>query len=149
LPEAELRKLAVDLQIEGANSLAVDQLVTAIQAEEVVFPGGEDALGAAPGPATGELDVGGGSPADQGGTAQISDEDPAAGLGFTEVYSSRIPAVRIRSVSPEGFRRAGRRFGPEWTTIPLAELDDDQVEALSEEPGLVLEGTYLDPAELS
>jgi len=36
-----------------------------------------------------------------------------------------------------GFWRAGRRFGPEPTVIPLADLTEDQIGAILREPALV------------
>lgn len=38
---------------------------------------------------------------------------------------------------PRGFRRAGRRFGPEPTVIPMADLSDAEIAALSGDPNLV------------
>lgn len=40
LPEVELRKLATDMEIDGAETLAVDLLVGAIQAEPALVPAG-------------------------------------------------------------------------------------------------------------
>lgn len=52
------------------------------------------------------------------------------------------PATRglvVASRRPEGFRRAGLRFGPEQSEpIPLSELSDDDVAALKAEPQLVV-----------
>ncbi|MDF3932939.1 hypothetical protein [Pseudomonas citronellolis] len=42
LPEADLRKMATDLEIDGADSLPIEQLVAAIQAEKVLVDEGDD-----------------------------------------------------------------------------------------------------------
>lgn len=46
LPEADLRKIGADLEIEGAETLAIEQLTAAIQAEPVLVPTGEEQAGA-------------------------------------------------------------------------------------------------------
>lgn len=46
LPEADLRKIAADMDIEGADTLAIEQLVAAIQAEPVLVPTGDEQAGA-------------------------------------------------------------------------------------------------------
>lgn len=45
LPEADLRKIADDMDIEGAETLAIEQLVAAIQAEPVLVPTGDEQAG--------------------------------------------------------------------------------------------------------
>lgn len=42
LPEADLRKIAADMEIDGADSLSVEQLVAAIQAGPVLVPTGDE-----------------------------------------------------------------------------------------------------------
>lgn len=37
-----------------------------------------------------------------------------------------------------GRRRAGRRFGPEPVVIPVADLDEDDLEALQGDPALIV-----------
>lgn len=46
----------------------------------------------------------------------------------------------------EVFRRAGRVFTAEATTIPLSELSDDDVDALKAEPQLVVSEVDIEPA---
>lgn len=47
--------------------------------------------------------------------------------------------LRIRSLSPRGFRRAGLRFGPVAQDLHEDALDQDTVRALMDEPMLVVE----------
>jgi len=56
-----------------------------------------------------------------------------------------VPALKIRSVSPSGFCRAGRRWVPEPQTVPLSDFTKKQVEALRAEPMLVVENTEFIP----
>lgn len=42
LPEAELRQIGADLEIQDAATLPVEQLVAAIQAQKVVMPAGDE-----------------------------------------------------------------------------------------------------------
>jgi len=58
-----------------------------------------------------------------------------------------IPALRIRSTRPEGFRRAGRRFGVAPQDIPLEGLDEGQIEALENEPNLFVERLAIEAPE--
>lgn len=58
-----------------------------------------------------------------------------AGAGETGSASPAIAALIIAS-KREGFRRAGRPWSVAPTTVPLAELTDDQVEMLYAEPML-------------
>ncbi len=54
-------------------------------------------------------------------------------------------AKALKIVSrPESFRRAGYAFTGAATTIPLADLTDDQVAALRAEPQLVVVDTETD-----
>lgn len=46
LPEEDLRKIAMDMEIDAADTLALDQLVVAIQAEPVLVDKGDDLSGA-------------------------------------------------------------------------------------------------------
>lgn len=49
LPEADLRKIAMDMEIDAADTLALDQLVVAIQAEPVLVDKGDGLSGAGAG----------------------------------------------------------------------------------------------------
>ncbi|HCF5954943.1 TPA: hypothetical protein NIH42_006238, partial [Pseudomonas aeruginosa] len=42
LPEAELRQIGTDLEIQDAATLAIEQLVAAIQAQKVLVPAGDE-----------------------------------------------------------------------------------------------------------
>ncbi|WP_447905419.1 hypothetical protein [Pseudomonas aeruginosa] len=44
LPEAELRQIGTDLEIQDAATLPVEQLVAAIQAQKVVVPAGDEVV---------------------------------------------------------------------------------------------------------
>lgn len=46
---------------------------------------------------------------------------------------------------PDSFRRAGREFGREATVIPCKELTSDQIDALVNEPELVVVVVDLPP----
>ncbi|EOW1553728.1 TPA: hypothetical protein ACGR4O_006290 [Pseudomonas aeruginosa] len=44
LPEAELRQIGADLEIQDAATLAIEQLVAAIQAQKVLLPAGDEVV---------------------------------------------------------------------------------------------------------
>lgn len=54
--------------------------------------------------------------------------------------------LRIVSRRDGGFRRAGRHFNAEGTTVPLSELTADDVEQLRSEPQLVVVDVEIDAA---
>lgn len=60
--------------------------------------------------------------------------------------AKKIKALRVVA-KREGFRRIGRRFGGEPTDIPLTELKDDEIKALTSDPGLVCVETTVDAPE--
>lgn len=63
----------------------------------------------------------------------------------TEKKPAKVPALRVRSCSPSGtFRRAGEEFSREPRTIPLADLRQDQIKRIREEPMLVVEDVEID-----
>lgn len=73
-------------------------------------------------------------------TARITDEQPAraeadAGVGGAD----RVGADGCLVVTGprQGRRRAGRAFGPETVSIPLADLSGEEVEAILSDPLLV------------
>lgn len=68
----------------------------------------------------------------------------AAAVDLVAIESTHI---RVRAVPREGFRRAGRSFGQEWTEIDLNELDEVQVDQLLTERNLVCEFLVKDAAE--
>ncbi|AFR52189.1 hypothetical protein I5Q65_08115 [Pseudomonas aeruginosa] len=44
LPEAELRQIGTDMEIQDAATLAIEQLVAAIQAQKVLLPAGDEVV---------------------------------------------------------------------------------------------------------
>lgn len=54
------------------------------------------------------------------------------------------PGIRVVSRAPS-FRRAGREFTAEATTIPLDDLTEDQYKAIVSEPELVVVKVFIDP----
>ncbi|WP_024762343.1 hypothetical protein [Pseudomonas nitroreducens] len=68
-----------------------------------------------------------------------------AGTGASE---DEIEALFIRSV-PESFRRSGHRFTREGHGIALDLLSDDQVEALVNDPNLVVEHCWFPRKDVS
>lgn len=46
--------------------------------------------------------------------------------------------LRIVSRSEQGFRRCGRHFGPDGTTVPLSELTEAEVSVLQGERQLIV-----------
>ncbi len=53
-----------------------------------------------------------------------------------------VPGLRVRALV-EGFRRAGRAWGSQAVEVPAAEFTKAQVEALRNEPQLVVEDCEL------
>lgn len=48
-------------------------------------------------------------------------------------------AVQVKALDPRGFRRAGRRWGPEWSApIALGELAEGELAALSSDRSLAV-----------
>lgn len=58
--------------------------------------------------------------------------------------STLIKALKVVAKA-EGFRRAGRAWSTKPTTVPLAELQAEQVEALHAEPALVVTEVDIEP----
>lgn len=52
--------------------------------------------------------------------------------------------LKIAARSPKGIRRAGRHWGPEAETVSLADLTEEQVEQLRDDPGLVVVDCTID-----
>jgi len=72
------------------------------------------------------------------GAAPVSDPDPAA-APEPEPEADQGPMASIKTKRGVKSRwRAGRQFGPEPVEIPLADLDEDQLEALEADPSLVV-----------
>lgn len=61
--------------------------------------------------------------------------------------SKKQPALSIRSVSREGFRRCGLQFGPDARIIELSALKKEQIDGLKGERQLVVQETEIDSAE--
>lgn len=55
--------------------------------------------------------------------------------------------LRIVARSDKGFRRCGRAFGPEGTTLPLSELTEDEVATLKDEAQLVVVEVDIEPVK--
>ncbi|WP_010142218.1 hypothetical protein [Oceanicola sp. S124] len=73
-----------------------------------------------------------------GSTEQVvSDEGPVLAEVQT-APATEIPHVLVISGPARGFRRAGRRFGPQQVTIPVKDLSDDAYTALLSEPALTV-----------
>lgn len=49
-----------------------------------------------------------------------------------------LPGLRVRALA-DGFRRAGRAWGVQAVEVPAAEFTKAQIEALRNEPQLVVE----------
>lgn len=54
--------------------------------------------------------------------------------------------LRVIARSPQGIRRAGRHWGAEGETVSLADLTDDQVEMLRDDPALIVSDVTIDAA---
>ncbi|NEX47606.1 hypothetical protein [Pseudotabrizicola algicola] len=67
-------------------------------------------------------------------------DSSATGAGGPEEHGEPEGHVQVvRVVGPEkGRRRADRRFGPEPTDIPLADLSEDDLQALRRDPALIV-----------
>lgn len=69
--------------------------------------------------------------------ANIGDEKLAERIDKAKAKAAAsVPGLRVTGPK-QGFRRAGRSFGAEPVDIPLAELSDEEIAALEEEPNLV------------
>lgn len=62
--------------------------------------------------------------------------EPAAGV-YVPV-ASFVVHLRIASRSPEGFRRCGRRWGPEAVEVSADEFSDEEILRLFAEPELIV-----------
>lgn len=95
----------------------------------------------APGALTGPIIDGAGANDPVSVVASIMPGEPPQNPQFVQVVAQLAqvpsertePGLRIASRSPEGFRRAGRRFGPESVDIALGELSDDEIAQLHKE----------------
>jgi hypothetical protein len=47
--------------------------------------------------------------------------------------------LRVIARNPQGMRRAGRYWGPAAETVSLADLTEDQAEAIRGEPALIVD----------
>lgn len=81
-------------------------------------------------------------PADDGQKVKAGASDTPA-QKTTPVQARKIDVLTV--VGPQqGFRRAGRQFGPEPVHIPLADLSDADILALKNEPMLVASIAQID-----
>lgn len=64
---------------------------------------------------------------------------------ISEAGNGGDPVSALRVTGPKkGFWRAGRKFGPAAIDVPIADLSDDQVIALKNEPRLVVAEVEID-----
>jgi len=61
---------------------------------------------------------------------------------MAEAKNKPVPGLRVRALA-EGFRRAGRAWSVEAVDVPAAEFAKAQIEALRNEPQLVVEDVEL------
>lgn len=60
---------------------------------------------------------------------------------------TKVAAITVTSRSPQGtFRRAGRAWPAEPTTVAVSEFNAEQLKALRDEPLLVVQDTKLEVA---
>ncbi len=52
--------------------------------------------------------------------------------------ASYVTSLRVASRSPSGFRRCGRRWGPQAVEVPSDEFSDDEILQLFAEPELIV-----------
>ncbi|MCC4116352.1 hypothetical protein LLG90_13410 [Aromatoleum toluclasticum] len=69
------------------------------------------------------------------GTVEEVAGEPGPG---TVVSGFVMPHLRIASRSPAGFRRCGRRWGPEPVEVDAAEFTEDEIMRLFAEPELMV-----------
>ncbi len=55
----------------------------------------------------------------------------------------KVPALEVRA-RHEGFRRGGRAWSKEPTTVPVAEFTKAELAAIMDEPGLVVTETEIE-----
>ena len=82
-------------------------------------------------------------------TAQLEEAFGKAPV-TASALSEDVEGLFIRSVSPQGFRRAGMRFTPEGHGIALSALTEAQIQALLDDPDLIVEPSTFsdsDPAQ--
>lgn len=75
-------------------------------------------------------------------TIEVSDEDAArilAAMGDQDGEAGlQGRVIMVRSVRPEGRRRAGLAFGPEPIPVSCDDLSPEQLRALGEDPDLIV-----------
>lgn len=59
---------------------------------------------------------------------------------------AKATALFIRSVSKQGFRRAGFAFTPDGFGIAVDALTEEQIKALRDEPNLIVEDAEIEAA---
>lgn len=73
----------------------------------------------------------------EAGLASASAAAPAGDPVVSQASAGAEPSLVV--IGPRrGRRRAGRQFGPEPVTIPLAELSDDEIAAIKGDPALTV-----------
>lgn len=74
-----------------------------------------------------------------------SGENPPADSKDT---AKTVKALSVQS-SQQGFRRAGRAWSKEATVMPLAELTEEQIEQIKNEPMLTVDEVEIPATEVS
>lgn len=74
---------------------------------------------------------------------------PPVAVGASAAGEGSLPEIQpthlvVRAVT-EGFRRAGRAWSTQETTVPIGEFSEQQIEALLAEPNLVVVPAVLEP----
>jgi len=65
-------------------------------------------------------------------------EEFAGEPGQGAPIASYVTSLRVASRSPSGFRRCGRRWGPQAVEVPSDEFSDDEILQLFAEPELIV-----------
>ncbi len=73
-----------------------------------------------------------------GSTEQVVSDEGLVQAEVQAASATEIPHVLVISGPARGFRRAGRRFGPQQVTIPVEDLSGEAYTALLSEPALTV-----------
>lgn len=92
LPEAELRQMAIDMEIVGADKLTIEQLVAAIEAEKVLVDEGDDLA---------DVGDGGGSPSSPSAVATDAQPHLAGEDGRYQVLLTDGSLAYLEELSKE------------------------------------------------
>ncbi|KMQ74007.1 HI1506-related protein [Marinobacter subterrani] len=135
---------------QASKDTAADTDNTQIQdtakPEEVTQGQGEQSQGETPAQDTAGSDQG--SPADGGNSGDTKDPEaqPKAGDQEKSSASEEVKRIAVRSITPS-FRRAGFQFGRTETILDIRRLTDEQLQAIEEEPRLVVRPVTADSGQ--